>query len=52
MIQVQLPDEINPILSDIKEVRSRKMEPKSVKSIVIDALKTYHKDNCEQQVKA
>ena len=52
MIQVQLPDEINPILNDIKEVRSRNMEPKSVKAIVIDALKTYHKNKCIDANKA
>lgn len=52
MIQVQLPDEISPILSDIKEVRSRNMEPKTVKAIVIDALKTYHENKCSNTTKA
>ena len=52
MIQVQLPDEITPMLNDIKEVRSRNMEPKSVKAIVIDALKTYHENKCIETKKA
>lgn len=44
MIQIQLPDEISTILSDIKNDREKNLEPTSNRQIVIDALKEYHKN--------
>lgn len=44
MIQLQLPDEMSKLLSDIKNVREKNLEPTSNRQIVIDAVKEYHKN--------
>lgn len=43
-VQVKLPIEMSPLIDEIKEVRSSNFEPTSNLSIVIDAVKAYHKN--------
>jgi hypothetical protein len=38
-IQARLPAEMTPIVTEIKELREKNLEPTSTKSIIIDALK-------------
>lgn len=42
-VQVKLPPEMNPLFAEIKAVRAKEFEPLSNISIVIDAVKAYHK---------
>lgn len=44
LIQVQLPSEMAPIFEDIRKVRISNCEPKTNKSIVIDAVKKMHSE--------
>lgn len=43
-IQVKLPPEISPLFDDLKVVRAKNLEPLTNTSIVIDAVKEYHKN--------
>lgn len=42
-IQFKLPSEMAPFFEDLKEVRTKNCEPTSNQSIVIDAVKAFHK---------
>lgn len=42
-IQVKLPPEISPLFDDLKVVRAKELEPLTNTSIVIDAVKEYHR---------
>lgn len=42
-IQVKIPGEMSPLFEDLREVRSANFEPTSNLSIVIDAVKSFHK---------
>ena len=42
-VQVKLPIEMSPLIDELKVVRAEKFEPTSNLSIVIDAVKAYHK---------
>ena len=42
-IQVSLPPELTPLINEIREVRSENIEPTTNMSIVIDAVKAYHR---------
>ncbi len=43
LIQVKLPSEMNKLFDEIKVVRAANFEPLTNLSIVIDAVKEYHK---------
>lgn len=43
LIQVKLPSEMNTLFDEIKVVRAANFEPLTNLSIVIDAVKEYHK---------
>jgi len=43
-VQVKLPIEMSPLIDEIKEVRAANFEPTSNLSIVIDAVKAFHKN--------
>lgn len=43
-IQVKLPAEMDTLFDDLKEVRASNYEPTSNLSIVIDAVKAYHRE--------
>lgn len=42
-VQVKLPPEISPLFDDLKVVRAKNIEPLTNTSIVVDAIKAYHK---------
>ncbi|WP_407447813.1 hypothetical protein [Fibrobacter sp.] len=42
-IQVKIPAEMSTLFDDLKEVRAANFEPTSYQSIVIDAVKAFHK---------
>lgn len=42
-IQVSLPPELTPLIDEIREVRAANIEPTTNMSIVIDAVKEYHR---------
>lgn len=44
VVQVKLPPEISPLLNDLKVVRAKNLEPLTNTSIIIDAVKEYHKN--------
>lgn len=43
MIHIHLPGDSSRLFDELKEVRSKNLETTSYTSIVIDALKAYHK---------
>ena len=43
VIQVKLPPEISTLFDDLKAVRAKNFEPLTNTSIVIDAVKDYHR---------
>ena len=43
LIQVKLPAEMTPLFDEIKAVRAANFEPLTNLSIVIDAVKDYHR---------
>lgn len=47
-IQFKLPSEMSPFFEDLKEVRAKNCEPTSNQSIVIDAVKAYHKNRVKK----
>lgn len=44
LLQVKLPEEAWNLVEEIKEVRAKKLEPTTNKSIVVDALKKMHSE--------
>lgn len=42
-IQVKLPPEMAPLFDDLKKVRAKDFEPTTNLSIIIDAVKAFHK---------
>lgn len=48
-VQTRLPQEMVKIVKDIKVYREKNSEPTSNKSIVIDALKAFHKAVCQNR---
>lgn len=42
-IQVKLPPEMATLFDDLKEVRAKDFEPTTNLSIIIDAVKAFHK---------
>ena len=49
VVQVKLPPEISPLLNDLKVVRAKNLEPLTNTSIIIDAVKEYHKNRVVNQ---
>lgn len=47
-LQFKLPAEMSTYFNDLKEVRVKKCEPTSNQSIVIDAIKAYHKNKVKK----
>ena len=47
-IQFKLPSEMSSFFGDLKDVRSKKCEPTTYQSIVIDAIKAYHKSKVKK----
>ena len=47
-IQVKMPPEMNSFFTELKEVRAANFEPTSNLSIVIDAVKAYHKSRVKK----
>lgn len=47
-LQFKLPSEMAPYFDDLKEVRSKNCEPTSNQSIVIDAVKAFHKSKVKK----
>lgn len=47
-LQFKIPVEMAPYFNDLKEVRAKNCEPTSNQSIVIDAVKAFHKSKVKK----
>jgi len=48
LLSVKLPAELNALLDDLKDVRSKNLEPTSNISIITDAVKAMHKNKVKK----
>ena len=48
MIHIHLPGDSSRLFDELKEVRAKNLETTSYTSIVIDALKAYHKNRVKK----